>query len=162
MPASDCWINYQTMLPEYVTRIGTWKRGLGFRVRRLCAFVSCNRHHWYSSSAARWIAQLTMNALYVTDVRFESAKGLVLWKVNYNPKLIQTWFACRSCNPIFFSIWWMRKNSQLSCSLKEIPAENSYLLIWKIGNVSLHRRPYLVEESDINMVTISAVNANKM
>lgn len=42
-----------------------------------------------SSSTARWILQLTQTKqIYtVTNVHFSYAKGVVLWKLNYEPKI---------------------------------------------------------------------------
>lgn len=92
-----------------------------------------------SFSTARWILQLTLtkHVYSVTNVHFRYAKGVVLWKLNLEPKLILTWFAYRSYNPIFLFHLLGKNTQRLSCSLQEIPVENLRFLIWKIEKVCL-------------------------
>lgn len=87
-----------------------------------------------SFSTARWILQLTLtkHVYSVTNVHFRYAKRVILWKLNYEPKLILTWFAHRSYNPVFLfhsikKIW-----ERLSCSPWKRPLENFFSLIWKL------------------------------
>lgn len=122
-----------------------------------------------SFSTARWILQLTLtkHVYSVTNVHFRYAKGVVLWKLNYEPKLILTWFAYRSYIPIFLFHLVGKKKQRLLCFIQEIPVENCSFLIWKIEMLSLvytrgHiKSGYLGGKSDINMVTIRGMNVNK-
>lgn len=104
-----------------------------------------------SFSTARWILQLTpiKHAYSVTNVRFRYAKGVVLWKLNYEPKLILTWFAYRSYNPVsLFHLVEEKKQTELitlppraTCRELLFPdLEN-----WK-GEFSLHWRPHHIRK----------------
>lgn len=100
-----------------------------------------------SFSAARWILQLTLtkHVYSVTNVHFRYAKGVVLWKLNYEPKLILSWFAYRSYNPIsLFHL--VEKHTEVVM----LPPRNTCrgllfpdLENWK-GELSLHWRPWHV------------------
>lgn len=110
---------------------------------------------------ARWILQLTLtkHVYSVTNVHFGYAKGVVPWKLNYEPNWILTWFAHRSYNPIFMFHSVDANFPGLSFSLQEFPAGNNCFMVMKIEKVSSvytggHLMSGYLRENDINMLTI--------